>query len=91
MASSSEAFEKFSTWEKLKTPLKVTVIVDGRVNEVISGLLFAADAEASLVGIGVTSNRSFAKFDVEDAIFSVEERRVVATRNESDWLIFEEE
>ena len=91
MASASEAFGKFSIWHRLKTPLKVTSIVNGKTESVFSALIFAVDADASQVGIGVPSTRSVAAYDVEDATFSVEDKRLVATRNESDWLIFEEE
>lgn len=91
MASASEAFKKFSIWEKLKTPLKVTVMTNGRVEDIFSALIFGSDPDAGLVGIGIPATRSIARFDVEDATFSVEEKRVVATRNESDWLVFEED
>jgi hypothetical protein len=30
-------------------------------------------------------------FDLGESVFSVEPTRVVATRNESDWIVFEEE
>jgi len=91
MASSSEAFDKFETWKNSKTPLRVTLIVGGKTGDVLVGTIIATDSEASHVGI---SNRlvmhSFAGFDVEDAEFSIEDSRLVATRNESDWIIFEE-
>jgi hypothetical protein len=91
MASSSEAFEKFEMWKNSKTSLKVTMIVDGKPADVLMGRIFHVDSETSLVGI---SNplvmHSFARLDVEDADFSIEESRLVATRNESDWIIFEE-
>jgi len=91
MASSSEAFEKFEMWKNSKTSLKVTMIVDGKPGDVLMGRIFHAESETSLVGL---SNplvmHSFARFDVEDAEFSIEDSRLVATRNESDWIIFEE-
>ncbi len=91
MASSSEAFEKFGMWKNSKTSLKVTMIVNGESTDVLMGRIFHADSETSLVGI---SNplvmHSFAKLDVGDAEFSIEESRLIATRNESDWIIFEE-
>jgi hypothetical protein len=91
MASSSDAFEKFETWRKSKTSLKVTLIVEGRTDEVLMGKIFFADSEASQIGF---SNplvmHSAACFDVEDVSFSIEESRLVATRNESDWIVFEE-
>ena len=91
MASSSEAFEKFWMWKNSKTSLKVTVIVGGKTIDLLMGRIFGVDPEASQVGL---SNplvmHSFIAFDVEDVEFSIEGSRLVATRNESDWVIFEE-
>jgi small ligand-binding sensory domain FIST len=91
MASASEAFEKFETWRKSKTSLKVTVIVGGKPTDVLMGRIFGVDPDAGQIGV---SNplvmHSAVAFDVEDAEFSVESSRLVATRNESDWIIFEE-
>jgi hypothetical protein len=91
MASSSEAFEKFETWKNSKTSLKVTVIVGGRTADVLMGRLFHVGSEESQVGL---SNplvmHSFVAFDLEEASFSIEESRLTATRNESDWIVFEE-
>ena len=92
MASASEAFSKFSNWQNLKTLLKVTVIVGGKAEDVLSPvIIMGLDPDAGLVGIAFPATRKLATFDVEDATFSVEEKRLVATRNESDWLVFEEE
>jgi hypothetical protein len=91
MASASEAFEKFERWKNSKTSLKVTVIIKDSPTETLMGRVFAVDPEASQVGL---SNplvmHSFAAFDVGDAEFSIEESRLVATRDESDWIVFEE-
>ena len=91
MASSSEAFEKFEIWKNSKTSLKVTVIVGGQTIDVLMGKLFFVDSESLLVGI---SNplviHSFKQIDLEDAAFSVEDTSLSATRNESDWIVFEE-
>lgn len=91
MASSSEAFAKLEMWRNSKTSLKVTLIVGGKTTDVLMGRLFCADSEASQIGL---SNplvmHSFVAFDVEGASFSIEESRLVATRNESDWIVFEE-
>lgn len=91
MASSSEAFEKFEMWKKSKISLKVTLIVGGKTTEVLMGKIFCADPEASQVGLSnpLVMHSSVA-FDLEDASFSIEELRLVATRNESDWIVFEE-
>lgn len=90
MASSSEAFEKFETWRNDKTSLRVTVIEGGKTDNVLLGRIGAIDPDASLVAVAIDAIRKFATFDVEDSEFSVELSRVVVTRNESDWMIFEE-
>lgn len=90
MTSSSEAFSKFSTWKNLKSPLRVTVIVNGKTIEVLSGRVYTIDEELSVVGTVGSAMHSFKDFDVEDCVFAVEPKRVVATRNESDWIVFEE-
>jgi hypothetical protein len=91
MASSSEAFGKLETWRKAKTSLKVTLYVSGESPEVLMGRIFCVDPDAWQIGV---SNplvmHSSAAFDVEDAEFSIEESRLVATRNEADWIVFEE-
>lgn len=89
MASSSEAFKKFSIWKNRKTSLRVTVIVEGTVEDVVVCEIFGVDEEASQVGIVRDKHWSRA-IDVEGATFSVEPTRVTATRNESDWIVFEE-
>ena len=90
MVSSSDAFEKFETWRKDKTPLRVIVIVGGKIEDVLLGRIGAIDPDASLVGIAIDATRTMPRFDVEDSGFSVEPSRVVATRNESNWIVFEE-
>lgn len=87
MASSSEAFEKFSTWKNLSTSLSVTVIDRGKPEESLSGHIDALDPDASLVGM-IVGNR-YLQFVVADAVFSVEPDRVVVSRDDSEWLIFE--
>jgi hypothetical protein len=90
MTSSSEAFSKFSMWKNLKSPLRVTVIVNGKTTELLLVRVYAIDDELSIVGTVGSAMHSFSDFDVEDSVFSVEPKRVVATRNESDWIVFEE-
>jgi len=89
MASASEAFAKFAALKEARTHLKVTVIVKGKTDEVIEGRIFGVDPEASQVGIVLGMHRCV-DFDVEDAEFSVEPKRVTATRNDADWIVFEE-
>ncbi len=90
MASASEAFKKFSMWKNLKTPLSVTVIEDGSPVEVLQARVYCVDPEAGLVGVVGSKMHSFTDFDVSGVEFSIEPRRVSATRNDSDWLVFEE-
>jgi hypothetical protein len=92
MASSSEAFKKFSQWNKLKTSLKVTEIERGKPERAFSGVrVDALDDEVSQVGVVQPSTRGFTVFDVEGAEFSIESGRLVASRADVEWLIFEEE
>lgn len=89
MSSSSEAFSKFEMWKNAKTPLRVGVIIGGKTTEVLFGRIDALDESASQVGI--SQGTPFGPvLEVEDSIFSVEPTRVTATRNSSDWLVFEE-
>jgi hypothetical protein len=90
MASSSEAFEKFSQWKKDKTWLNVTVIERGKTAEQLFVRIGGVDEEASLVGITGKAMHSWSNLDVGGAEFSVEPRKVVASRNDLDWLVFEE-
>ena len=91
MASSSEAFAKFSQWKNDRSWLKVTEIVGGQTKGTFSSArIVAFDPEAELVSISLEETRMYANFDVEDSVFSIEPSRVVVTRAESDWLIFEE-
>lgn len=90
MASSSEAFGRFSMWNQARRSLKVTVVVNGKTEDVLFGMIAGLDAEFGLVGLAISDTRSFVRFNVEEAEFSLEPKRLTATRNESDWLIFEE-
>ncbi|HWY19909.1 MAG TPA: hypothetical protein VNX26_01745 [Candidatus Acidoferrum sp.] len=90
MASSSEAFEKFSQWKKDKTWLNVTVVERGKAAEHLFVRIGGVDEDASLVGLAGKQMHSWANLDVGEAEFSVEERRVVVARNADEWLIFEE-
>ena len=90
MASSSEAFSRFSTWKNLDTPLKVTIIERGQSEVVVSARIDGLDESESQVGI-ISIDREFGWLDVGGAEFSIEPGRVVASRNDADWLIFESE
>jgi len=91
MASASEAFEKFSTWSKDKTWLKVTVIERGQPEDALSVRICGLDWEQSLVGVVGKAMHSFGQFDVTTAEFSIEPGRMVVSRGDVEWLIFEEE
>jgi hypothetical protein len=88
MASSSEAFAKFSIWRSRKTPLKVTCIVGGKTDAVLEGWIMAIDPDAELLSV-TTGMHRWQLFNVEGSTFSVEDSMVVATLGESDWLVFE--
>jgi hypothetical protein len=89
MVSSSEAFAKFSIWKNLRTSLSVTVIERGKPEDALSGRIEALDPDAPLVGMIVEGK--YLQFDVAEAVFSIEARRVVVARDDMEWLIFEEE
>jgi hypothetical protein len=90
MASSSETFAKFSTWKNLDTPLRVTMIERDEPETVLFGRIDAIDEDASQVGI-ISSERQYGTFKVDGAEFSIEPGRVVVSRNDAEWLIFESE
>jgi hypothetical protein len=91
MASSSDAFEKFSTWKNDKAWLKVTVIERGQPEDVLSLRIFRLDEDLSLVNVRGKTPHSFGQFDVTGAEFSWEPGRMVVSRDDMEWLIFEEE
>lgn len=90
MASSSETFEKFETWKRDKTLLRVTIIVKSETTDVLLARIASNDSNASLVLLEFDATRSFQRLNVEYAEFAVDSSRVVITRNDSDWLILEE-
>lgn len=89
MASSSDAFEKLSTWKNAKTWLKVTVIERGEPEHKLFVRVVAVDEEANLVALVGKAMHSSTHFDVGEAEFSVEPDRVVVSRDDVEWLIFE--
>lgn len=90
MASSSEAFEKFSHWKQDKTWLNVTVIERGKPEDKLYVRIGGVDEDALLIGIVGKKMHSWSNLDVEDAEFSVEPGRIVVSRDDVEWLIFEE-
>jgi hypothetical protein len=91
MLSSSEAFEKFSTWKNSKTWLNVTVIERGQPEHVLSLRIIRLDEGPSLVNVIGRETHTFGEFDVTGAEFSWEPGRMVVSREDIEWLIFEEE
>jgi 2-polyprenyl-6-methoxyphenol hydroxylase-like FAD-dependent oxidoreductase len=90
MASSSEAFSKFSIWKSLNTPLTVTIIERDEPEIVASGRIDALHEATSQLGV-ISTERLFGWFDIEGAEFSIERGRIVVSRNDTEWLIFESE
>lgn len=90
MTSSAEAFSKFSIWKNLKSPLRMTIIVNGNTTEVLFCRVYSIDEASSIVGTVGSTPHSFKDFEVEGSVFSVESKRVVATRNDSDWIVFDD-
>jgi hypothetical protein len=91
MASSSEAFEKFWMWRKSKIWLKVTVIERGQPEDVFSLRVSGLDDDLSLIELVGEVPHSFVQFDVTGADFFLESGRMVVSRDDAEWLIFEEE
>ncbi len=91
MASAPEAFKRFSQWKNDKAILKVTVIERGQPEHVYVVRLDVLDEDAGQVGILVSEVRQYGTFDVADAQFSIERGRLVVSRDDVEWLIFEED
>ena len=91
MASSSEAFSKFWTWKNSKTWLKVYVIERGQPEDAYSLRVSGIDEELSLVDMVGKAPHSFVPFDMTGAEFFLEPGRMVVSRADVEWLIFEEE
>ena len=91
MASSSEAFERFSAWKNLSTPLRVTIIERGKSEVVLAVVIDVLDEDASKVGVLNPDERRYGLFDVGEADFFVEPERLVVSRGDVEWLIFEED
>jgi hypothetical protein len=89
MLSSSEAFEKFSTWKNSKTWLNVTVIERGQPEDVLPLRIFGLDEDSSHIDVVSDTPHSFGQFDVTGAEFFWEPGRMVVSREDVEWLIFE--
>ncbi len=89
MASASEIFERFSAWKNCKTLLKVTVIERDEPSREFVGHIDAVSEEDSFIGF-CFDFKEYVNFEVPDAEFSLEQGRIVASRRDSEWLVFEE-
>jgi hypothetical protein len=89
MASSSEAFERLLIWKNARTWLNVTVIERGSPEHKLYARVVGVDEGASLVGLVGEVMHSFWQFDIGDAEFSIEADRLVVSRDDLEWLIFE--
>ncbi len=90
MASSREAFDKFGTWKKRRTVLKLTVLTKEGIPEILRGRISSFDVECKLVGFSVMATRDFPTLDLNGAKFKVGKRMVEVSREEEDLLVFEE-
>ncbi len=88
---SKEAFDRFGTWKKSRTVLKLTVLTKGGMPEIRRGRISSFDMELRLVALAVSATRDFATLDLNGANFRVGKRMVEVTRGEEDFLLFEEE
>jgi hypothetical protein len=55
---------------------------------VLSGRIDTIDEDESMVGI-IGLDRRFGAFEVDEAEFCIEDERVVVSREDAEWLIFE--
>jgi hypothetical protein len=80
MASSRDAFSKFSMWKNSRTPLNLTVVTHGRV-ERFRGTIFHVDELDLLVGFADDATRVSKQLDFSgDGIsFAVESGKVEVT------------
>jgi len=89
MASLEEAFAKLDMWKNSQTPLKVTVVTNGGIPEILRGQILSTDSVEGLVGLFVTKDRRYPRLDIRGASFRMGTRFLEATR-EDDLLTFED-
>ena len=87
--SSQEAFAKFDTWKTSRTVMKLTVVVRGKVPEMLQGKISSLDEKLNLVGFALTTPRRYKLLDFSAADFQVG-KRVVEIECGEDYLMFEE-
>jgi hypothetical protein len=90
MDSSRVAFERFGTWKKSMTVLKLTVWANGGIRDIWNGSISTADEDDDvLVFIDEVSRRPL-RFDTTGDDFTLDERSVRVSRNSGEDLVFEE-
>jgi hypothetical protein len=90
MASSTDAFEKFSKWKNSRTVLRLTVYERGAVDHFI-GSINHVDFDGEIVGFTLDAARTFLPpLDLSGAVYTVEPFRVEAADRRIGKVIFEE-
>jgi hypothetical protein len=86
MASSSEAFAKFSKWKNSSTSLKV---MKGEKSKILYGRIWASDPTVSIVGFFETASDLLTELGFVGATFRVGRRSVEVECGE-DLFVFED-
>lgn len=90
-SSLKEAFAKFKTWKKSRTPLKLTVLPRYETPEIFVGEIASVDEESFLVGFAESKTRSYLPpIDLGDASFVIGKFVLEARRPTGDVLTCEE-
>jgi hypothetical protein len=89
MASSREAFLKFSMWKNSKTLLRLTVYERGTEDH-FTGSIYHVDELEFVVGFSDDLTHSHIPLDFRRASFEIERRRLVAVDERVGKVIFEE-
>lgn len=87
---SIEAYAKLSNWMFLGTTLKVAAVIMGNPEEVFWGKICAVDPAAERFGVSVLEAQRFVTFEIVDAVFTIESKRLVAARTRGDSVVLEE-
>jgi hypothetical protein len=89
MASSREAFSKFSRWKNSRTLLRLTVYERGTEDH-FTGSIYHVDEVEMVVGFGDDLTHSHIPLDFRGASFEVERRRLMVTDERIGTVVFEE-
>lgn len=90
MASSAEAFRKFSRWKKWETVLKFTVFEHSGIPKSRRGQIFHADEDRLVVGFMESSTRKSEALDFTGAKFVVTGVSIEVYHPDLGSLLFEE-